>query len=195
MKSNLFLWYLALFCSALFLSSCSDDEVTMPRPRGYYRIDLPEKSYQKFESNCPYTFEFPTYSFMQLDTTRKEERCWSNLVFPGLHATLHISYKDVNQDVNRYMEDSRNLAYKHAAKASQIEEYLISISDKKVYGMIYEIGGNAASSIQFHVTDSSSHFLRGSLYFYAAPNADSLAPVTSFIRKDIEHLIQTLSWK
>ncbi len=181
--------------SAFLFSSCGEEEVTMPRPRGYYRIDLPSKEYQPFLSNCPYTFEYPKYAQMQVDTTRKGERCWANLVIPKLHATVHISYKDVKNDANRYLEDSRNLAYKHAAKASQIEEYLIRYPEKKVYGIIYEIGGNAASSIQFHLTDSSSHFLRGSLYFYAEPNADSLAPVTKFVREDIEHLIQTLSWK
>jgi gliding motility-associated lipoprotein GldD len=108
---------------------------------------------------------------------------------------VYLSYKDVQSNLNQLFEDSRNLAYKHAAKASQIEEYAVNIPEKKVYGIIYEIVGNAASSIQFHISDSTSHFLRGSLYFYAAPNADSLEPVTSFIRSDIEHLIQTLQWK
>jgi gliding motility-associated lipoprotein GldD len=108
---------------------------------------------------------------------------------------VYLSYKDIQSNLNQLFEDSRNLAYKHAAKASQIEEYTVNIPEKKVYGIIYEIGGNAASSIQFHISDSASHFLRGSLYFYAAPNADSLEPVTSFIRSDIEHLIQTFQWK
>jgi gliding motility-associated lipoprotein GldD len=108
---------------------------------------------------------------------------------------VYLSYKDIQDNLNQMFEDSRNLAYKHAAKASQIEEYTINIPEKKVYGIIYEIAGNAASSIQFHVSDSSSHFLRGSLYFYAAPNADSLEPVISFIRSDIEHLIQSFNWE
>ena len=177
------------------LCACSEEEITMPRPRGYYRIDLPEKAYQKFDSECPYGFEFPQYASVQIDTTRKMEKCWANLSFPKQHATVYLSYKDVQGNLNQLFEDSRNLAYKHAAKASQIEEYTVNIPEKKVYGIIYEIGGNAASSIQFHISDSASHFLRGSLYFYAAPNADSLEPVTSFIRSDIEHLIQTFQWK
>ena len=188
---------LALLASLIIslLSACSEEEITMPRPRGYYRIDLPEKAYQKFESECPYSFEFPKYATVQIDTTRRMEKCWANLSFPIQHATVYLSYKDVQSNLNQLFEDSRNLAYKHAAKASQIEEYTVNIPEKKVYGIIYEIGGNAASSIQFHISDSASHFLRGSLYFYAAPNADSLEPVTSFIRSDIEHLIQTLQWK
>jgi gliding motility-associated lipoprotein GldD len=188
---------LALMLASIIslLCACSEEEITMPRPRGYYRIDLPEKAYQKFESECPYTFEFPKYTTVQIDTTRRMEKCWANLSFPIQHATVYLSYKDVQSNLNQLFEDSRNLAYKHAAKASQIEEYTVNIPEKKVYGIIYEIGGNAASSIQFHISDSASHFLRGSLYFYAAPNADSLEPVTSFIRSDIEHLIQTFQWK
>lgn len=178
-----------------FFSACSEQEITMPRPRGYYRIDLPEKSFQKFENTCPYSFEYPIYATMQVDSNRKMERCWSNLTFPNQHATVYLSYKDIKDNLNQMFEDSRNLAYKHAAKASQIEEYTINIPEKKVFGIIYEIAGNAASSIQFHVSDSSSHFLRGSLYFYATPNADSLDPVVTFIRADIEHLIQSFNWK
>jgi gliding motility-associated lipoprotein GldD len=188
-------FYLFVTIIISFFAACSEEEITMPRPRGYYRIDLPEKSYQKFENNCPYSFEFPTYASMQVDSNRKMERCWANLTFPSQHATVYLSYKDIQDNLNQMFEDSRNLAYKHAAKASQIEEYTINIPEKKVYGIIYEIAGNAASSIQFHVSDSSSHFLRGSLYFYAAPNADSLEPVISFIRSDIEHLIQSFNWK
>jgi gliding motility-associated lipoprotein GldD len=188
-------FYLFVTIIISFCAACSEEEITMPRPRGYYRIDLPEKSYQKFENNCPYSFEFPTYASMQVDSNRKMERCWANLTFPSQHATVYLSYKDIQDNLNQMFEDSRNLAYKHAAKASQIEEYTINIPEKKVYGIIYEIAGNAASSIQFHVSDSSSHFLRGSLYFYAAPNADSLEPVISFIRSDIEHLIQSFNWK
>lgn len=178
-----------------FFFACSEQEITMPRPRGYYRIDLPEKSFQKFENTCPYSFEYPIYATMQVDSNRKMERCWSNLTFPNQHATVYLSYKDIKDNLNQMFEDSRNLAYKHAAKASQIEEYTINIPEKKVFGIIYEIAGNAASSIQFHVSDSSSHFLRGSLYFYATPNADSLDPVVTFIRADIEHLIQSFNWK
>ena len=133
------------------LCACSEEEITMPRPRGYYRIDLPEKAYQKFESECPYRFEFPQYASVQIDTTRKMEKCWANLTFPKQHATVYLSYKDVQSNLNQLFEDSRNLAYKHAAKASQIEEYAVNIPEKKVYGIIYEIGGNAASSIQFHI--------------------------------------------
>jgi gliding motility-associated lipoprotein GldD len=65
----------------------------------------------------------------------------------------------------------------------------------RVYGTLYDLKGNTATAVQFFVTDSTKHFLRGSLYFAAEPDADSLEPVIEFFRGDIEHLIETLQWK
>ena len=58
----------------------------------------------------------------------------------------------------------------------------------------FEVGGNAASALQFFATDSVHHFLRGALYFNVTPNADSLKPANQFLRADVEHLIKTLKW-
>jgi len=186
---------LLLLSCLLFFISCGEEEATIPKPRSYYRIDLPAKSYQKSNLDCPYSFEYPTYARLLMDSSRPGERCWANLDFPKLHAKVHLSYKAVDKNVAGFLEDSRTLAYKHAVKASQIDEYVVTRPEQNVYGMIYEIGGNAASSIQFHVTDSSKNFFRGALYFYASPNSDSLAPVVSFVRSDIEHLLKTFKWK
>ena len=57
------------------------------------------------------------------------------------------------------------------------------------------VGGYAATSKQFFVTDTGKHFLRGALYFNATPNADSLQPVQDFLQQDIQHLLQTFKWK
>ncbi|MCR5455573.1 MAG: hypothetical protein K6F33_11355, partial [Bacteroidales bacterium] len=64
-----------------------------------------------------------------------------------------------------------------------------------VYGLLYGIKGNVASPLQFYITDSTRHFLRGSLYFNCSPNKDSLAPSVEFVRQDIERLFETLIWK
>jgi hypothetical protein len=45
------------------------------------------------------------------------------------------------------------------------------------------------------MTDTSKNFIRGALYFYASPNADSVKPVVDFIQTDIDHLISTFRWK
>lgn len=188
MKSILF-----LFTSFLFFS-CGEDYT--PKPRGFFRIGFPEKKYEMYDpSGCPYSFEIPVYGQVIPDQNRYAEPCWINLVFPQFNAEVNISYKPVTENVGKFIEDSRTLAYKHTVKANAIDEKLISNPDHHVYGLFYEIGGDAASSVQFFVTDSSSHFLRGALYFNAVPKSDSLAPVIDFLLKDIRHMVGSLKWK
>jgi gliding motility-associated lipoprotein GldD len=166
-----------------------------PKPAGYLRIDFPEKAYQIYNTSCPYTFEYPLYGKITADSSKIAEPCWINIEFPGFGGKIHISYKSVNYNVNTFIEDSRTLAYKHTVKADAISETLYTNDEKRVFGLLYQIKGDAASSVQFYLTDSTKHFLRGSLYFNVQPNADSLAPVIDFFTEDIMHLIETLEWK
>ena len=92
------------------------------------------------------------------------------------------------------MEESRTLAYKHTIKADAIQEQVFMNPANRVYGLIYKIEGNAASPMQFFLTDSTSHFLRGALYIREVPNIDSLKPVIDFLEIDIIRLIETTSW-
>jgi gliding motility-associated lipoprotein GldD len=184
-----------IFCFSLVSCDGEDDATIAPKPRSYFRISFPEKKYIKYDSVCPFTFDIPAYSRMDRDRNYGAEPCWLNLNFPSFNGTLHLSYKPVNGNIKQYLEDTYSLAAKHQIKASGIEEHLISRDSSKVYGLIYEIKGNAASSIQFFLTDSTHHFLRGALYFNVAPNIDSIAPVLEFIKKDINQMISTFEWK
>ena len=166
-----------------------------PKPRGFLRVNFPAKEYVLFDSVCPYTFEYPSYGKIVPDTDYITEPCWINIDFPDFDGTIHISYKDVNQNLNDFIEDSRTLTYKHTIKADAIKETVYTNPELEVHGILYDIKGNAASSIQFYLTDSNAHFLRGSLYFNVQPDKDSLAPVISFFREDIIHLMESFAWK
>lgn len=166
-----------------------------PKPRGYFRIDFPEHTYREYRSDCPFSFEFPVYTTLQPDQSRMARPCWFNIVYPEFNGKIHLSYQTVEKNLEELTEDARTLAYKHSIKADAIGEQLFTHPDKKVYGILYDIKGNAASSVQFFLTDSSRHFIRGALYFNTSPNADSLAPVIRFCREDIIHLIETFSWQ
>ena len=195
-KASLQLSFLNII-TVLFLfqvfSSCHTDE--MPKPRGYFRIDLPEKKYVSYvDSACSFGFEIPTYSVVVPDKSSPKEPCWINIEFPMQRATIHLSYKNINNNLKQYTEDTRSLAYKHTVKADAIDEEIVIDSTNKVYGVIYHIAGNAASSLQFYLTDSTNNFIRGALYFNAIPNKDSIAPVSNFINADISHLIETFKW-
>lgn len=197
LTSNIFQGFLIFLISCFSLVSCNSDEndTIAPKPRSYFRLSFPEKKYITYDSVCPFTFEMPVYSHMDRDKNFGAEPCWLNLNFPTFNGTLHLSYKAVNGNIKEYLEDTYTLASKHQIKASGIEEQLISRDSNKVYGLIYEIKGNAASSIQFFLTDSTRHFIRGALYFNAVPNTDSIAPVLEYIKKDIYQMIATFKWK
>lgn len=166
-----------------------------PKPRGFLRVEFPARNYVLFDSVCPYTFEYPSYGKIVRDTDYISEPCWINIEFPEFDGKIHISYKEVDQNLNDFIEDSRSLTYKHTIKADAIQETVYTNPELEVHGILYDIKGNAASSIQFYLTDSNAHFLRGALYFNVQPDKDSLAPVISFFREDIIHLVESFAWK
>lgn len=179
---------------AFIISACNQNY--SPKPRGYFRIDLPEKSYIKFDTNFPYTFEYPEYANIEKDPYSLHEKYWINLQIPDFNATVHFSYKPVNGNLVDYLEDSYTLVTKHIPKADAIYDSLIVDRKRNVFGLSYHIAGSTvASPYQFFLTDSSTHFLRGALYFNTIPNNDSLQPVIDFVISDIEHLINSLEWK
>lgn len=182
-------------CICLLSCGSEDDTAMTPKPRAYFRLNFPEKKYVKYDSVCPFTFERPVYSQMDKDRNVGAEPCWLNVNFPSFNGTLHLSYKAVNNNIQQYLEDTYTLASKHQIKASGIEEKLVKRDSSHVYGLIYEIEGNAASALQFYLTDSTKHFIRGALYFNEVPNIDSIAPVLEYIRTDIYHMIRTFEWK
>ncbi|MFT3740843.1 MAG: gliding motility lipoprotein GldD [Breznakibacter sp.] len=168
---------------------------TTPKPRGYFRIEFPAHEYCAFDTTFPYKFEYPTYAKVVPDLEPNAEPYWVNLDYPQYKAKVHMSYKRVNGNLEMIEEDSRHLAYKHTIKADAINERVFNNPEKDVYGILYEIKGDAASSVQFYMTDSIRHFVRGSLYFNVIPNKDSLAPVIDFVKKDIVHLMESFEWK
>lgn len=178
----------------LILGLFGCDKEYSPKPRGYFRIDLPRGEYVTFNKGCAYRFQYPDYGVITMDTFASKNPCWINLDFPGYRARLHFSYMEIDNNLNILQEDARTLAYKHTIKASAIQERWYENPEEKVYGILYEISGNAASLVQFYMTDSTRHFLRGALYFAVEPNADSLAPVLDHFKKDIVNILETLEW-
>ena len=182
------------FILSFLLTSCSDNSST-PKPKGYFRIDLPKKNYSLYQtSECPFQFDIPDYAVVANYHDSIAQPCWKYIQYPRFNAEIFLSYKAVDHNVNTYLEDARTLAYKHTVKADAIDETVME-TPNHVYGMIYDIGGNAASSVQFYATDSTKNFIRGALYFNIAPQPDSLAPVIQFLRKDIVRLMASLKWK
>ncbi len=190
-KTKILTYIGVITLSVLFFSSGCKKKYT-PKPRGFFRIDLPEKQYKDLANDYPYSFKYPaSASIIQNET----EKYWINIEYPDLGGKIHISYMKIEGNLDNIINDTRKLAYTHTVKADAIHEKVFQKPGKDVYGILYEIEGNAASSVQFFLTDSINHYLRGALYFNCKPNKDSLAPVINFVKDDIVVLMESLEWK
>ena len=182
----------------LLMPACNN---YVPKPHGYFRIDLPEKNYVTFAApNYPYSFEYADIAKV-VAKENEQDSFWINITYPQFDAKIYGSYKKIEQDNSEHAnfrkvsEDARAFVFKHTVKADAITNQPYEDDVRKVYGILYELKGNAASGIQFVLTDSTHHFFRGTLYFNVSPNADSIAPVSAFIREDIIRLFETIKWK
>jgi gliding motility-associated lipoprotein GldD len=183
--------YSILFLCFLALAACRNEEDQTPRPKGYFRIDMPTKEYQIFSPDCGYSFDLN-----KIAKPKGKGSCWYDIKYPPFKATLKLTYRRVTAtNLDTLLGEGHELAYRHTVKADGIEEKLYLNEDKKVYGLLYQLKGDAASSLQFFATDSTNHFLRGVLYYYASPNADSLQPVNAYMRGELIQLIESLEWQ
>lgn len=172
----------------ILIYSCDSD--TLPKPNGYLNLSYPQKTYQNFTLEKPYQFEISNQSVVV-----NQPNEWLKITYPKLKASLDITYRPIKNNLQEILIEAEKLVFKHTIKADEILTKDYKNEGQKVFGSLYSINGNAASNLQFHVTDSLNHFLKGSLYFYAKPNYDSILPAVAYIRDDVLHIMETLKWK
>ena len=188
------------------------NHVSTPKPYAYYRITPPDTSYVPFDqrlttndqrlttnderrtTNYPYTFALSQNAVVQ-PRTDVDEPYWINLYYPALDATIHCSYKPVHHNLRELTNDALEFVYRNASYATSIPEREYSHPQARVYGVLFDLEGNTASSCQFFVTDSTHHFFRASVYCNCPPNADSLAPVYNYLRTDVLRMVESFEWK
>lgn len=180
------------------ITSCNSTYT--PKPKGYFKIDFPQKRYQVFDqAGYPYSFEYPVYARVVKDSSffneATENPWWINVEFPQFSGRIYISYKAVGPNkIDKLVNDAYTMTNKHSMKAYSIDDSSM-VTPNNVHGVFFKVGGNVATANQFFITDSTRHFLRGALYFDAAPNEDSLTTVNKFLLEDMKHMINTFKWK
>ncbi|MFT5215327.1 MAG: gliding motility-associated lipoprotein GldD [Glaciecola sp.] len=187
---NLIFFLLIILCV-----SCRSEPT--PKPRAFLRLDYPRPKYDKLVSNLPFSFEKNELAnnVTDIKVARDEKSISIDVTYPSLKGTIYLTYKQVTEEtLQPYLIDAQNITQKHTQKADAITEQPYMDKINRIYGMFYEIGGNAASQSQFYVTDSISHFVTGSLYFFAKPNYDSILPAAQYLKRDIQHLMETIKW-
>ena len=172
----------------LCLIGCEQN--TLPKPKAYLSLNYSEPVYNAVEHDCPYTFEIN-----DLAEILPQDRCWSKIIYPKMKATVYLSYVPIQDNLVSLLYDAYQMPSKHVTKAEEIPERVFQNPKDRVYGTLFRVVGEAASQVQFFLTDSTDHFLVGSLYFYTRPNYDSLMPAAQYVENDMIRLMESFEWK
>lgn len=187
---KLYIYIFLLFLGVLSVA-CGGD--MLPKPKGVLRLEYPEARYTRATEipYCPFTFEANSFSSL----THKQGSCDINIEYPKMKATIYLTYKNVEGNIKKLLTDAQKFTYDHTIKADNIASTVFANDTTRVYGMFYQVYGNAASQAQFYATDSVRHFISGSVYFNVTPNYDSVQPASNYLEKDVRRIMETLRWK
>ena len=180
--------HLSLFLMIITMYACGDAPV--PKPKAMLRLDYPKPEYLSIDEPCPFNFEAN-----RIATVSKNGDCQMEVKYEKLNATVHITYKEIRDNLTELLKDAQNLTVEHNVKADAIVEQPFINDEGRKFGMFYEVTGDAASQSQFYLTDSTRHFLTGALYFYAKPNYDSILPAAEYIKRDMRILMESMKWQ
>jgi gliding motility-associated lipoprotein GldD len=174
----------------VFLLALSCRTEVRPKPTGQLLLEYPLAKYNITDLACNYNF------YVNSDAIIKNKgNCNIEINYPKMKATIYLSYKPVQNNIENLLKDAQTLTYKHVIKADNILEQAFINRPFNVYGMFYDVEGNAATNAQFYVTDSIKNFIDCSLYFYAKPNFDSIVPAVFYLKKDMKMMMESVRWK
>lgn len=181
--------HLALTLLVLSFAAACNGTDPLPKPKAQIRLEYPKGQLANLETD-----DF-SFSYNQLAAPKQNKDNAFTIAYPDMKGAIFLSYIAVDDNLEQLIRDAKRLSYEHAAKAENIVEQPFVNPDAKVFGSLFEVQGNAASQTQFFVTDSTRHFLTGSVYFYAKPNYDSILPAAAYLQNDIRGIMETLRWK
>ena len=179
-----------LIFSVIFISTTACEKFHQPKPKALLSLKFPQPKYLEVLDSFPFSFQYN-----EISELKSSSKSAPDLYYPKMKATLYMSYIPVKDNIDSLLNDAYQLPGKHMIKADEIPEKIFLDEHQKVYGTLFSVVGNAASQLQFFLTDSTEHFLVGSLYFYIRPNYDSIMPAAKYVERDVIHLMESLKWR
>lgn len=179
----------------LLLFACTPEK-TIPKPSTYLRLDVPPAKYTTYQSTCGYSFDVDKlFTVKDVVDSAGNPTCHKDIYFNQLNGVLNFSYIEMERPLKDYIDYALNKVDEHKVKATAIDDTSFLYPDKKVYGTLFELKGDVASPFQFYLTDSTSRFVSGVVYFNAVPNYDSLRPTLLYLKKDLVRMMDSFKWK
>ena len=185
--------FLYTFFVLVFFVFVSCNDSVLPKPKGLLRLEYPLQNYKRIDLDCDFSFDKNLQAVLK--RSYEKDICGYVIDYPKLNASIYLTYRKVNGDLIKLLKDAQNLTQEHVVKADEIIPRSYENTKSNIYGMFYEVLGDAASQSQFYVTDSTKHFLLGSLYFKVKPNYDSIYPAAKYLQKDMQILMESIKWK
>lgn len=178
------------------VTACGDSEILIPKPPTYLRLDLPDHSYKKYKSDCGYSFEAASiFKIKEVVDSVGNVMCHRDIELGQLNGVIHFSFIEMKEPLSVYVNFANDKVDEHKLKATAIEDLAIVHPEKNVYGTFFELQGDVASPFQFYLTDSTSHFVSGVVYFNSTPNYDSLKPTLDYLKVDLLQMVNSFKWK
>lgn len=181
-------WIFIAFACVIACIGCKEEDV-LPKPKAMLRLEY-AKPLEKSADTRHFTFDYNSLAELAVKNSSAIA-----LRYPDMKASIFMSYRKIEGDLNNLIGDAQKLSYEHAAKADGIRPRVFENHERKVYGAFFEVSGNAASQAQFYMTDSLNHFVTGSLYFETRPHYDSIYPAAVYLQNDMGRIMETLQWK
>ena len=163
----------------------------MPKPSGMLAMDYPPPTYQQVLTDCPFTFDFNSFSSVEI-----QSNCFLSMSYPSLRAKVYMSYFNLNEyQIEDLYRDFNARLMQHTKHEARIQESSYQNILNQKYGRFFEITSNAPSNLHYLLTDQKKHFMTGVLFFSSTPNYDSLFPAIQYIKNDLRHLTESLKWR
>ena len=180
---------------------CSCENVELPKPNAYLRLDFPSPIYEKivFGANNT-TLELNTASTLITIINNPNNLnlvILKSISYPLIDAEIKLEYFNLNKNNNlndrlKNLNDFTSIHLKKSSNPPKIQEF--TNQNKKVYASIINIKGDVTSPSQFFATDSLNNLLIGILNLKSMTKYDSILPALDYIKTDIYHLIESIKW-
>ena len=162
----------------------------MPKPNGMLAMDYPQPTYQQISTDCPFTFDFNSLSSIEV-----QSNCFFSMSYPFMKAKVYMSYFNLNEhQIENLYQDFNDRLIEHNKQGARIQESNYENISQQKYGQFFEISSDSPSNLHFLLTDQKKHFMSGVLFFSATPNYDSLYPAIQYVKNDLRHLTESLTW-
>jgi gliding motility-associated lipoprotein GldD len=185
--------YRILLAVSLIPAFWACKESYTPKPRGYFRIELPAAAYITVTADSlPYSLDVPKSATIAFNATNG-----LTITYPEtLSAKIYCSYLNVNTDsFPAAVNEAYRLSAAQMKNSQEPRRENYSNEEAHVFASVLQSKGASAVPLQFILTDGQHRIFRGVLMYDSLHDVDSIMPVTDYLRHDISRIIESFNWK